>query len=85
MEEIISVIRGKLRKGCPVDIKEYSIDSRSVITPERTLFFALKGKNHDGHNYISDLYEEGVRAFVISDWLPEFDRLKEANFITVIN
>lgn len=64
---------------------EISIDSRSVITPEATVFFALKGKNHDGHDYIQGLYERGVRDFVISEKRKEFAELKEARFHEVEN
>ena len=53
MEEIARVTNGNWKPGCPVNVKEYSIDSRSVMNPEHTLFFALKGKNHDGHDYIA--------------------------------
>lgn len=83
IEEIARVIRGDLKKGCPVTISEYGIDSRSVIYADQTLFFALKGQNHDAHDYILSLYENGVRAFVIHEYRSEFDRLTEANFIRV--
>ena len=83
MEEIALVMNGRLRKGRTVDIKEYSIDSRLINTPERTLFFALRGNNHDGHDYIAKLYDNGTRAFVVSEWRPEFEQMPEANFVTV--
>lgn len=62
---------------------EISIDSRSVTTPETTMFFALKGPNHNGHDYVVKLYERGVRNFVISEKREEFIPLKEANFYEV--
>lgn len=40
-------------------------DSRSLCFPESTLFFALKTSRADGHRYISQLYNQGVRAFVV--------------------
>ncbi|MDH5474442.1 MAG: bifunctional UDP-N-acetylmuramoyl-tripeptide:D-alanyl-D-alanine ligase/alanine racemase [Cyclobacteriaceae bacterium] len=42
-----------------------SVDSRNVFNPKSTLFFAIKGIQHDGHNYIHELYNKGVRQFVI--------------------
>lgn len=42
------------------------IDSRSLIYPEETLFFAITTSTGDGHRYISDLYDKGVRSFVVS-------------------
>lgn len=47
-------------------ILDISIDSRSLRNTENTLFFALKGTNHNAHNYLVDLYAKGVRYFVVS-------------------
>lgn len=40
-------------------------DSRQLIFPEQTLFFAIKGQHHDGHAFLQALYDKGVRAFVV--------------------
>ncbi len=85
MNEIAEIINGTLHSGIPVEIMEYSIDSRSVVTPEHTLFFALTGNNHNGHDYIRTLYSDGMRAFVISEFREEFNQLTGANFIVVEN
>lgn len=49
--------------NCP--ISELLTDSRRLNRPDRTVFFALKGDRHDGHHFIADLFERGVRAFVV--------------------
>lgn len=67
------------------EIREICIDSRSIGEPETTLFFALKGKNNDAHDYVEELYRKGVRNFVVSDKRTAFDCLKEANFYIVGN
>lgn len=41
------------------------IDSRSLIFPEETLFFALTTPSNDGHRYIRELYRRGVRHFAV--------------------
>ena len=41
-------------------------DSRSLAFPEETLFFALRSERNDGHKYINELYNRGVRNFVVS-------------------
>ncbi len=46
-------------------IESVSIDSRSMQNSETTLFFALVGSNNDGHQYIHDLIDKGVRHFVV--------------------
>lgn len=58
-------------------------DSRRLSFPEASLFFALKTKTNDGHRYIKDLYKLGVRNFVVSDVLPEFSTVPDANFLIV--
>lgn len=64
-------------------IENISIDSRSLQNSLGTLFFALSGPNHDGHQYIEELIEKGVRFFVVSK-IPE--HLKEkANYLVVEN
>ncbi len=41
-------------------------DSRSLGSPEDTLFFALTTRVNDGHRYVEPLYRRGVRTFVVS-------------------
>lgn len=42
-------------------------DSRSLSFPEATLFFALSTKRNNGAKYIPELYDRGVRNFVVSE------------------
>ena len=63
----------------------YAIDSRTVNIPEDTVFFALKGRMNDGHDYIKSLYSKGVREFVVSRHLPEFKNMPDATFHYVDN
>src|SRR5690349_12867002 len=47
-------------------ITKLVIDSRSVIDPDESLFFALDAKRN-GHEYLKDAYANGIKNFVISD------------------
>ncbi len=40
-------------------------DSRFLSEAAGTIFFAIKGERHDGHRYVSELYEKGIRDFVL--------------------
>ena len=61
-------------------------DSRSLSIANQTLFFALVTARGDGHKYIPDLYQKGVRAFVVSQPLAEFRNVcPEAWFLVVAN
>lgn len=41
------------------------LDSRRVGQPAGSLFFAIRGAQHNGHRYLPDLYQRGVRLFVV--------------------
>ncbi|RZK39538.1 MAG: bifunctional UDP-N-acetylmuramoyl-tripeptide:D-alanyl-D-alanine ligase/alanine racemase [Pedobacter sp.] len=58
-------------------------DSRTVIDAASSLFFALNGQGN-GHHYISQAYQNGVRNFVISEKV-EVSKYEEANFLRVEN
>jgi len=63
-------------------IRTLLTDSRKLNDAENGLFFALKARR-DGHSYIAEVYNLGVRNFVISD--PEFvlKKYTDANFYLV--
>ncbi len=48
-------------------VERLLIDSRSLIQPEGTLFIALKTAKNDGHKYIPELYQRGIRMFLVSE------------------
>ncbi|HEY4966708.1 MAG TPA: bifunctional UDP-N-acetylmuramoyl-tripeptide:D-alanyl-D-alanine ligase/alanine racemase, partial [Puia sp.] len=57
-------------------------DSRRLVYPETSLFFALPGPRRDGEIFIQDLYLRGVRNFVVCRDL-ELRDFPQANFIRV--
>lgn len=61
------------------DIRILLTDSRSLSEPAVTLFFALCTEHNDGHRYILDLYEKGVRNFVVQHDFKGMDRIPGAN------
>ncbi|MFC4739845.1 bifunctional UDP-N-acetylmuramoyl-tripeptide:D-alanyl-D-alanine ligase/alanine racemase [Flavobacterium ponti] len=84
LQNIIPVIDAKSAKNLPeFSIENISIDSRSLQNNQGTLFFALKGHNHDAHQYLENLIEKGVQFFVV-EYIPE--NLKDkAHFVVVEN
>jgi alanine racemase len=58
-------------------------DSRKVSSAEGSVFFAIGGLHHDGHQYISRLYEQGVRQFIVEKPLEERVSYPEANILLV--
>lgn len=59
-------------------------DSRKLISPEDTVFFALNGKRLKGIDFIVSLYEQGVRNFIVEKKIP-LDNIEEANVLIVKN
>jgi alanine racemase len=81
--DLASIINGQL--FAPQDLIESKIsevvtDSRSFFKGQQTLFFALIGPTNNGHNYIPQLQEKGMKAFVVSNKL---SINKKAAFILV--
>ena len=82
----------QLRKWCngvwlekdqaDASIEELAIDSRNIAHPESALFIALKTNLRDGHLYISDAFQKGVRNFLVSQPI-EASEFKGANIIQV--
>lgn len=81
-EHIASIINGELVKKNKSPIIHLLFDSRKIISPDSSLFFAIKGSRKNGHQYISDLYTKGVKNFVVSDRI-DHEKYPEANFIKV--
>lgn len=83
IENINKLIKSKLIGGYESNIDWILTDSRSVCFPEETLFFALKTKRNDGHKYIDELFEKGVRNFVVSTLPEKKDNYPNCNFLLV--
>ncbi|MBI5540175.1 MAG: bifunctional UDP-N-acetylmuramoyl-tripeptide:D-alanyl-D-alanine ligase/alanine racemase [Bacteroidia bacterium] len=64
--EIASIIRGKVNGNGDVIINRLLIDSRNLAFPLESLFIAIRGDRHDGNTFIPDLYQKGVRCFIVS-------------------
>ncbi len=85
--EKITALIGAHRFGHSDAIIEWLLtDSRSLCFPESTLFFALHSERNDGHRYMPELYNRGVRCFVV-ERLPDGyeSTYKDANFLKVEN
>ena len=83
-EQITEIVGGRLVMNSPDDhrIVDLLTDSRKIIHPETSLFFAINGERHDGHKFIPELIVQGVRNFVVSDYSENL-ALLQANFIVV--
>ena len=84
IEKVTTLIGARRYGNTEAQVSWLLTDSRSLCFPEETLFFALKTQRNDGHRYIQDLYNRGVRQFVVEQVPEHFDSLcPEANFLRV--
>lgn len=63
-----------------IEVDNISVDSRSLYNGSSTVFFALEGKNHNGHEFIEDLIQKGVKYFVVSKDVKVSPRQNEIYF-----
>ena len=74
-----------LQKAAPAAlVEQLLLDSRQIAAPTFSLFFALPGQRHDGHRYLPDLYQAGVRQYVVSEDV-DTKKYPEANILRVEN
>jgi Alr-MurF fusion protein len=67
-----------------VEITALIYDSRKIILNEGAVFFAINGTRHDGHKYIKELYNKGIRNFIVEKEHPHtYKNLPKANVLLV--
>ena len=85
LENIATIIKGKfLQQKDNPSVEHLLFDSRKVIFPATSLFFALRGPRRNGHIFIPELYQKGVRNFIVDEQTDPAD-IPEANIILVKN
>ncbi|MBD8349016.1 bifunctional UDP-N-acetylmuramoyl-tripeptide:D-alanyl-D-alanine ligase/alanine racemase [Dysgonomonas sp. HGC4] len=83
ISEIAKTLKIKEVNNPESPISHLLSDSREVFNPGETLFFALKTANNDGHKYVDELYNLGVRHFVVQTIQSEWKNLKDINLLHV--
>jgi len=79
LEKLGLLLHGSVYGRSDLTFSTLSTDSRTLAFSEDTLFVALTGDQHDGHNYIDELYDRGVRQFLVSTH-PDLEKYPEAGF-----
>ena len=69
-----------------VSISYLLLDSRKLVVSPGAVFFALPGQQHNGHQYLQDAYQGGIRCFVVEEKagiaMPDME-MPEANILQV--
>lgn len=68
-------------------IEHLLLDSRKLLFPKTSLFFALSSERRSGSLFIEELYAKGVRNFVVNENIENTTLFKfaDANFLQVKN
>ncbi len=85
LQEIAKIVSAKLHGNNKQIIKQITTDSRTFTLSKNSIFFAIVGLNHDGHNYIKELYRKGIINYVVSRTDVFIKDLDDANFLVVNN
>ena len=80
LSQIATLCSGQLI-GADRTVEEVTVDSRNYTYGERSMMAAIRGRNHDGHDFIEAAYAHGVRSFLVSR-KPEMIH-EEAGYVVV--
>jgi Alr-MurF fusion protein len=83
VKKVAEIVHGTLIGSEDYKIEYLVTDSRKIVFPNLSLFFAIKGFTHDGNKYIPELYEHGVRAFLTSEKPVNISEYNDVVFIIV--
>ena len=66
LRDLALILNQTLPDNSPAhELDKLVVDSRLIFYPERTLFIALEGSRVSGTCFIDELYERGVRVFLV--------------------
>ena len=65
LSQIATICGGRV-VGTDRTVEEVTVDSRNYTYGERSMMAAIRGRNHDGHDFIEAAYAHGVRAFLVA-------------------
>src|SRR5262245_12193351 len=81
--QLSSICPGQvLQSAADKAVETLVTDSRKAVVSEGSLFFAVKGDRHDGHLFIKDLYQAGIRQFVVEREI-DLKQFPKANVLKV--
>jgi Alr-MurF fusion protein len=70
-----------LQQGNDALIEHILTDSRKLLFPETSIFFAMQGQGRHGNTFINNLHQKGVRNFVVDNNFKEVEKYTDANFL----
>lgn len=80
----IAAVCGGSFSGCDRTVRTVVTDSRSLSCElgAEPLFVAMRGANHDSHEFLREMYDRGVRAFLVER---PVEPMPECGYVIVTN
>lgn len=73
---------GGVLHGCDSVVGDVVTDSRRCAFGDGAMFVAMRGVNYDSHDYVADMYNRGVRAFILERDITSYE---DAGYVRVDN
>ncbi|MEI9933830.1 MAG: bifunctional UDP-N-acetylmuramoyl-tripeptide:D-alanyl-D-alanine ligase/alanine racemase [Ferruginibacter sp.] len=86
ISKIAVIVKAKwLQQTTNSTIEHLLLDSRKVLFPSTSLFFAIDGPRRSGASFVKELYEKGISNFVVNTIFSkeEINKYPAANFLIV--
>lgn len=83
LKHIVDIVNGELVGTGSFLISEISYDSRKLVLHQNSMFIAIPGERHNGHDYVEALYQKGIRNFLVSEYRDQFKNFFDASFVIV--
>jgi Alr-MurF fusion protein len=83
--DVAGIVKGTLIGPPGLEVIDIITDSRQLSYTEGQLFVAIRGKNHDGHVFVENLFRSGIRIFLVEEFPVSIERFTGAAFIKVKN
>jgi alanine racemase len=88
IEQIATIIKAKwLQQKTASNVEHILLDSRKLLFPAESIFFALSGPRRNGNSFVAELYKKGVINFVVDNNFDAGEMLNypQANILQVNN
>ena len=85
LDILCKTVNGILSGDPESSFQQISVDSRTLHSPEETLFIAIRGERHDGHKFIRELIRKGVNKFLVEELPEKQEQTKGVSFVKCEN
>ncbi|HWB26071.1 MAG TPA: bifunctional UDP-N-acetylmuramoyl-tripeptide:D-alanyl-D-alanine ligase/alanine racemase [Chitinophagaceae bacterium] len=85
IQHIANALQAEASLSAPGTVIEHLVtDSRRIVFPSLSLFFAIHTSRRDGHSFVKEVHERGIHNFVVEKGF-NITAFTNANFIFVDN